>query len=332
MVRIDGTTLTTRVVATVRDLVQRREVPAVPCVEESTPDGPGTTSVLPTGTLRVVATASELAVATRVALVPEAVAATLAAAAAAPVTVHIDQWSATSRLVTIAPHDADVVLAVRENTNPGWVARIGGRTLAPVILDGWQQGWVVPAGLSGQVVIDFAPEAPYRAGIIGGAALLVFVALLAVLPSRRRAVSAPVASRMGVVLPLAVGGVALIITGGLLGAAIVVVAVAVVALRWAGAYDAARGAQPPAAGAQHSATGAQLAAAGAQSSAAGAPPGLRRWVRRAQLWLPPALLLCGGATWLAVEGPNRHWLPQVAGLLAVAALWLPTVVGGARRP
>ena len=79
------------------------------------------------------------------------------------------------------------VLVVPESINPGWIAhRADGTRLTPVTVNGWQQGWVLPPGTEGPVTLAFTSNALYRAGLIGGLALLPLLALLAFLPVRRR--------------------------------------------------------------------------------------------------------------------------------------------------
>jgi arabinofuranan 3-O-arabinosyltransferase len=69
---------------------------------------------------------------------------------------------------------------VPESLNPGWVAHTSaGTRLTPVAVNGWQQGWVVPAGTSGAVTLTLAPNSLYRAGLAGGLALLPLLALMA---------------------------------------------------------------------------------------------------------------------------------------------------------
>ena len=46
---------------------------------------------------------------------------------------------------TIGPGPASY-LEVHENYNAGWAATLNGHALRAVYLDGWQQGFVVPAG------------------------------------------------------------------------------------------------------------------------------------------------------------------------------------------
>jgi arabinofuranan 3-O-arabinosyltransferase len=79
---------------------------------------------------------------------------------------------------TVRPGTGDTVVALRENTNPGWVARQGGRVLRPVVLDGWQQGWQLRG--VGPVRVDFAPDRAYRIGLaVGLGALMILVVLVA---------------------------------------------------------------------------------------------------------------------------------------------------------
>ena len=96
-------------------------------------------------------------------------------------------WRADHRDVTVQPAEASRVLVVPESINPGWIASTGdGSVLNPVTVNGWQQGWVVPAGISGPITLRFSSNTLYRAGLIGGLALLPLLVLLALLPVRRQ--------------------------------------------------------------------------------------------------------------------------------------------------
>jgi arabinofuranan 3-O-arabinosyltransferase len=95
-------------------------------------------------------------------------------------------WSADHRELDVAPSPSSRVLVVPESINPGWTARTAdGSVLNAITVNGWQQGWVLPAGTAGPVTLTFGSNAPYRAGLIGGLALLPLLALLAFLPVRR---------------------------------------------------------------------------------------------------------------------------------------------------
>ena len=96
---------------------------------------------------------------------------------ARPVTVLA--WQQEYRRVRIGP-GAVSYLELHQNANPGWAASLDGRPLAPVRLDGWQQGFVIPAGVGGVVTLTFRPVKFYHVWIIlsaAGAAGLVVAAL-----------------------------------------------------------------------------------------------------------------------------------------------------------
>ncbi|MEN3318307.1 MAG: arabinofuranan 3-O-arabinosyltransferase [Mycobacterium sp.] len=105
---------------------------------------------------------------------------------AATVLVATGAWKADHRELDVPPSASSRVLAVPESINPGWTARAAnGSALAPITVNGWQQGWVLPPGTAGPVTLSFPSNATYRAGLIGGLALLPLLALLAFLPVRR---------------------------------------------------------------------------------------------------------------------------------------------------
>jgi arabinofuranan 3-O-arabinosyltransferase len=100
--------------------------------------------------------------------------------------VQTARWGNDRREVDVPAGQASRVLVVPESINPGWTARTAdGATLTPVTVNGWQQGWVVPAGTSGAITLSFGSNAVYRAGIAGGLALLPILLLLALVPARR---------------------------------------------------------------------------------------------------------------------------------------------------
>lgn len=96
-------------------------------------------------------------------------------------------WGPARREVRAGPSPTPRVLVVPESINPGWAARTSdGTRLTPVTVNGWQQGWVVPAGDPGTITMTFAANGPYRAGLAVGLALLPLLALLAFWRTRRR--------------------------------------------------------------------------------------------------------------------------------------------------
>ncbi|MGB3484692.1 MAG: alpha-(1-_3)-arabinofuranosyltransferase, partial [Mycobacterium sp.] len=95
-------------------------------------------------------------------------------------------WGPDHREVEVTAGDTDRVLVVPESVNPGWAAATAdGTTLRPITVNGWQQGFVVPAGTDGSVTLNFVSNSLYRAGLGTGLALLPLLVLLALLPSRR---------------------------------------------------------------------------------------------------------------------------------------------------
>ena len=100
--------------------------------------------------------------------------------------VRTEAWSSDHREVDVPASQASRILVVPESINPGWTAHTAdGTTLTPVTVNGWQQGWVVPAGAAGSISMSFGANAVYRAGIAGGLALLPILALMALVPPRR---------------------------------------------------------------------------------------------------------------------------------------------------
>jgi arabinofuranan 3-O-arabinosyltransferase len=138
------------------------------------------------------------------------------------------KWSSDHREVDVPASQESRVLVVPESINPGWSAHTAdGARLTPVTVNGWQQGWVVPAGTSGVITLAFGSNAVYRAGIAGGLALLPVLLLMALVPARRPSPPAqpaqpwqPRAAVTGAAI-LAVGGVIAGVAGvAVMGAAL----------------------------------------------------------------------------------------------------------------
>ncbi|MDV7102005.1 DUF3367 domain-containing protein [Gordonia amicalis] len=97
----------------------------------------------------------------------------------------VTEWTAASRTVQIAS-GPERLLVVPESTNPGWIARVDGRELSPVVVNGWQQGWIVPAGVSGAVELTYRFDALYRWSLVVGLVLMALLLVAAWWPSARR--------------------------------------------------------------------------------------------------------------------------------------------------
>ncbi|MGW0162273.1 alpha-(1-_3)-arabinofuranosyltransferase domain-containing protein [Mycobacterium sp. NPDC003323] len=106
---------------------------------------------------------------------------------------HTGAWDADHREIDVPDSDRERVVVVPESVNPGWIAHTeDGSALQPVTVNGWQQGWVVPAGTEGTVTLSFPSNTPYRIGLFGGLALLPLLAALALVPVRRPGTGQPV--------------------------------------------------------------------------------------------------------------------------------------------
>jgi arabinofuranan 3-O-arabinosyltransferase len=66
----------------------------------------------------------------------------------------------------------------------------------PQRVNGWAQGWVLPPGDAGEVVLRFTPNGAYQAALLSGLLGLLVVGVAAAFPSRR-GVHAPVGTSRG---------------------------------------------------------------------------------------------------------------------------------------
>lgn len=152
--------------------------------------------------------------------------------AAAATALQPSQWTANRRVIDIEPGAEDRLLVVPESTSSGWIATTDdGAVLTPVVVNGWQQGWVLPADASGPVTLAFPSDAAYRVALFGGLALLIPLFALALI--RRRApgsADAPTSTWRSPVVALAGVAVAAALLSGVVGVLVVAV---VAALLWA---------------------------------------------------------------------------------------------------
>jgi arabinofuranan 3-O-arabinosyltransferase len=287
---------TTALVASRRDLVELREVGAKLCGKDATAAVPAGA-----GPARIIASASALATPVRLSLTPATAgqgAGVPAADAGRQVPVRVDSWAPTLRRLHLETYPGERVLSLRENRNPGWQATMGGRTLQPMVFDGWQQGWLVPAGLGGEVELRFAPDSTYATAISGGGLLLAGVVVAALLPVRRAALQPPGPRRRRRLLTALIGGLALLAVGGMAAGGLALLGLAVVV--------AARAVQP------------HLSASDRHR--------LRQLVRWVGFLTPVALFALSG--WLAVRTTGHTAaLPQLAALAAATGLWLSVLLG-----
>jgi arabinofuranan 3-O-arabinosyltransferase len=153
----------------------------------------------------------------------------LATSHPSPGSMSVQAWGATERKVRVDA-TAPALLVVRENQNAGWQATVGGHRLAAVRVDGWEQGFVVPAGAHGVIVLSYAPQRPFEVGLIVGLLGVIAVIVLA-FAGRRSGAAPPVgAARFGwpvraVALSVAVALLAAAYGIGVLAVAALVIAV-----------------------------------------------------------------------------------------------------------
>lgn len=95
------------------------------------------------------------------------------------------QWGSENRSVRVGSGVASY-LEVHQNYSSGWVATMNGKQLTPVVLDGWQQGYVIPAGAGGTVHMTFEPESLYLLGLLVGALGVIALCLIVVVTFRRK--------------------------------------------------------------------------------------------------------------------------------------------------
>ncbi|NYE38741.1 arabinofuranan 3-O-arabinosyltransferase [Nocardioides cavernae] len=97
---------------------------------------------------------------------------------------EVDTRSPVSATVEVEDDGAQVV-GLPQNTNPGWEAALpDGSRVPPVVVDGWRQGWQVPAD-STTFDVRYGPDTVYRTALGAGAVLLVGLAAGALLGGRR---------------------------------------------------------------------------------------------------------------------------------------------------
>ncbi|MFW0788263.1 alpha-(1-_3)-arabinofuranosyltransferase domain-containing protein [Gordonia sp. CPCC 205333] len=100
------------------------------------------------------------------------------------------KWDVTHRQLSVpSARDAQVIV-VPESANSGWRASIDGSALTSITVNGWQQGWIVPAGKSGIVDLTFRFDSRYRWALGVGLTLMALLLVAAWWPRRWSAVKA----------------------------------------------------------------------------------------------------------------------------------------------
>jgi arabinofuranan 3-O-arabinosyltransferase len=206
MITVDGKAVATRVDGTVNDLNSFLPLTLSAC---------GAPTALSAGQHAV--DAEDVSTAFQVTSLTVANPLTLLADAAVPASprsLQVARWGTVERQVEVGSGPASY-LAVAENYNKGWTASLDGKTLTPVELDGWQQGWLVPPGGGGVVIMRYSADTWYRAGLAAGALLVLALLILVVAPVRRRREPPPVGPVRIPPLALGIGaGAALALIAG----------------------------------------------------------------------------------------------------------------------
>ncbi|PTR23516.1 arabinofuranan 3-O-arabinosyltransferase [Rhodococcus sp. OK519] len=230
-ISVGGTLVRTSITATARQLASGQPVTATPCDPAPAP--------LPAGRQDVVVAPGPAFTVDNLRL--DAAPAPPPAPLSSPT---VGRWTENLRELDVAASGTDQLLVVPESTNVGWVATApDGTELQPVVVGGWQQGWIVPAGTDGVVTLTFPSDRWYRAGIAFGLLLLIPLVLLAAAARRRERETGPAPRPWHSVVAAAVGvgAVATLVAGPVGTATAVLVAAAALGLsRWRGQAFAAR--------------------------------------------------------------------------------------------
>jgi len=95
--------------------------------------------------------------------------------------------------VSMAAGD-DAIIAMTQSANNGWRAKTtAGVQLTPRVVDGWRQGFEVPASAAEEIEVYFAPTTAQRAGLLTGP-IALGLSLLVLLLTRRHRLTWPAES------------------------------------------------------------------------------------------------------------------------------------------
>ncbi|HXZ65628.1 MAG TPA: alpha-(1-_3)-arabinofuranosyltransferase family protein [Streptosporangiaceae bacterium] len=178
--QVNGTPVPTRVSGTIADILDSRPMAFTAC----------STVPMEAGRNLVTEPASDAFSVQAVTMIRLRTGGSLSQAAPGPgsgaTAVKILSWTSARRVVQVAVGQPSYLI-VNENFNAGWQAVLNGRDLQPVRLDGWKQGWLLPAGSHGIVTLTYPPNSQYRLALFGGLAALFLIIVVAAVPLRRRA-------------------------------------------------------------------------------------------------------------------------------------------------
>jgi arabinofuranan 3-O-arabinosyltransferase len=169
---VNGIVTSTRIEATLADLMSDGPVPVEPCSDSPVALRAGNNVVL--------------VVPSFVARPEQLILTEVDATVVAPsqIATSVVTWGSNHREVSIGPRSEESLLVVAENDNTGWVAALDGERLDSVRVDGWKQGWLVPAGAEATIVLSYQPDGVYRLAL--GLGLVVVVMVVAGLVVWRR--------------------------------------------------------------------------------------------------------------------------------------------------
>jgi len=223
---VDGSPILTRVEGTVRDILHRQPLRWLAC-------GSGGEGVAADGSVNLAAGAHRVSAGANGEFEPLQMSLTTPIQAdltpAPPVAVSLFRADPGTMRFTVGQRSQESVLTVAQNFSAGWTARNGqGVPLVPIRLDGWKQGWVLPAGSATVVTARFTPDGWYRGGLLVGLFALVCAAALVPLSRRRLRVrpgrEAPGEAKLPAAVVILGGAVALALMSGWAGAAVGVAA------------------------------------------------------------------------------------------------------------
>ena len=178
-IQVNGTSVATRVSGTVADILDSRPLAFTAC----------STVPMVAGRNLVTEPASDAFSVQAVTMIRQGAGVSLSRATPGPgsaaTAVKTLSWTSARRVVQVSVGQPSYLI-VNENFNAGWRAALHGRDLQPVRLDGWKQGWLLPAGSRGLVTLTYPPNTQYRLALFGGLAALFLIIVIAAVPLRRR--------------------------------------------------------------------------------------------------------------------------------------------------